>query len=219
MSSDSEADRLKLRNGFRLALILLVALAVVLAIIDFFRAARLNIVVTPIDAKITINGREYSNGTFRFFPGKVTVKIEHDGLATKEIEVELEECKTKQLYEYLVASDESMDYFENSPSDYAVLKLMMTDETAQQYVKKMEDKRAIRDILPLSRYASADTPDPVHGTFSRETRIEDGSNNPECKKIFCLYLVDNTGSDKVAQKLLEPYGYKLSDYEIIRANK
>ena len=180
-------------NKIRITLIAVAAVLLISAIaaitINANRNARLTIIVTPVDSTIQINGKQFNNGTTDRFPGEVEIKVSHDGLDDKVIKLNLE----------------SQD----------VLRLI-GDEKVKDYLKETERKLTIKDVLPISRITASDTPNKKNGMYSRDTIINDGTSNPECDRIICLLLIDNTESDDVARELMKEYGYDFDDYKIIR---
>lgn len=176
--------------------------AIVLTIIDFMRNANLIIAVAPTDSVITINGKRYSNGAFRFFPGEISVKIEHDGLDVQEFKLKLESNTTTPLYKYLT-KDGKFDYYEKNNKDYVVLRLI-ADDAAKNYIQENERKLQFASYLPINTTK-------VGGA---EAVIGNASERPDCERIVCLYTFSNTGSDALAEELIETYGFKLSDFQI-----
>lgn len=203
---------------------ILACVAVVLAIsaiaaiaYNVNKNARLTVIVTPIDATIKINGKQYNNGTADFFPGEVEIEVSRKDFDTKTVTVNLESHKTTTALVYLT-QDGDLDYYETSAADYEILRLVADDNVAE-YLEKMEKRLAIRDLLPLTKNTDADTPDSKYGVYSRQTLINDGSELPDCNRVICLSLIDNTDSDDVARALLDEYGYNFDDFKIIRIDE
>lgn len=193
----------------------LAVLAAIFVILDLLKNAYISIVVTPLDSKIYINGEVYSNGTFRRYPGRANIKIERDGMVTKSFELDLVGGKTTLLHVYLNGEGEDFSYYDTSIDDYETLKIIADDELSKEYIKEMERKLSVLDVLPLTKWTSADTPSPSNGQLSRETIISDGTERIGCDRIICLLLQDNTGSEETARALLRAAGYDFDDYKII----
>ena len=207
----------KTRTIISIVAVVSVIIAIIAIAINLSKNARLTVIVAPIDSEIRINGRKRNNGTSNFLPGDVTITVSHDGLDEKNISLHLEPHHTTTAYIYLT-KDGSFDYYEGSPADYEALKII-TDDDAKDFIKETERKLSIIDILPLSYYAEQNSQKGVNGFApTRETVISDGTSDPKCKKIICLTLLDDTGSDETAKNLLRQYGYNFDDYEIIRKN-
>lgn len=203
---------------------ILACVAVVLAIsaiaaiaYNVNKNARLTVIVTPIDATIKINDKQYNNGTADFFPGEVEIEVSRKDFDTKTVTVNLESHKTTTALVYLT-QDGDLDYYETSAADYEILRLVADDNVAE-YLEKMEKRLAIRDLLPLTKNTDADTPDSKYGVYSRQTLINDGTELPGCDRVICLSLIDNTDSDDVARALLDEYGYNFDDFKIIRLDE
>lgn len=195
----------------------LATIAVTLTFLNILKSAQLSILVTPLDAKILINNKEFKNGTYRFFPGEVSVKIEKEGMETKEYSIELKRNHTETLYDYLIGlGDNKFDAYNHNLADYNALKLIAgDDEKSADFIKKTERKLSIAEILPLERFVEATTPAPETGMLGRETQISLGTDKEGCDELICLYLLNNTGSLDTARELVQEYGYNLDDYKII----
>lgn len=195
----------------------LATIAVILTFLNILKSAQLSILVTPLDAKILINNKEFKNGTYRFFPGEVSVKIEKEGMETKEYSIELKRNHTETLYDYLIGlGDNKFDVYNHNLADYNALKLIAgDDEKSADFIKKTERKLSIAEILPLERFVEATTPAPETGMLGRETQISLGTDKEGCDELICLYLLNNTGSLDTARELVQEYGYNLDDYKII----
>ena len=197
----------------------LVLIAAILAILDSLKNAHLIIMVAPIDAQVKINGKDYSPGNYRMFPGKVHVTIAKDGFKTEELDVELQSKHTETVYAYLVHNNDGMYYYEADPNSYEILKIMTTMKGSdlQTFVNEMEEKIAIREKLPLVSYENIDGR--YYGDDGLpyvQTVINDGTNLSECGRVICLSLITNSGSDQAARNLLKKYGYDYNDYYIIQ---
>lgn len=198
--------------------VVLATIAITITILNVLKNAQLNVLVAPLDAKIYINNKEFKNGTYRFYPGEVSVRIEREGMETKEYTIELKSNHTEVLHEFLLGQGEDkFDLYNHSLADYEALKLVAKDdETVNDYIKKTERKLSVAEVLPLELFVDADTPAPETGMLGRETQISLGTDKEGCDELICLYLLDNTGSMDTARELLDEYGYNLDDYKIIR---
>ncbi len=206
---------MRFSNRTKTILIAVASLSVLIIIgsilYNIFKNARLTIIVAPTDAEVYINGSRKGSGTIDTFPGKVNIRISKDGMDTKEFTVDLESHKTATVYAYLT-QDGSLDYYKDDKASYEILKLI-ADEDADKFIQEQERIVSIRSILPLSRYTSGSN-GRTGGMSGSETLIEDATNE-DCKKIICLKLTDNTGSDETAKALLKENGYDFEDYYFI----
>lgn len=207
----------KLRMILACVAVVLAVSAIAAIAYNVNKNARLTVIVTPIDATIKINGKQYNNGTADFFPGEVKIEVSRKDFDTKTVTVNLESHKTTTALVYLT-QDGDLDYYETSAADYEILRLVADDSVAE-YLEKMEKRLAIRDLLPLTKNTDADTPDSKYGVYSRQTLINDGTELPDCDRVICLSLIDNTDSDDVARALLNEYGYNFDDFKIIRIDE
>lgn len=207
----------KLRMILACVAVVLAVSAIAAVAYNVNKNARLTVIVAPIDATIKINGKQYNNGTADFFPGEVKIEVSRKDFDTKTVTVNLESHKTTTALVYLT-QDGDLDYYETSAADYEILRLVADDNVAE-YLEKMEKRLAIRDLLPLTKNTDADTPDSKYGVYSRQTLINDGSELPDCDRVICLSLIDNTDSDDVARALLDEYGYNFDDFKIIRIDE
>lgn len=207
---------LKHKKGILLGIgVVLAVIAGVFVVLDLLKNAYFSIVVTPVGAKITVNGQEYSNGTFKRFPGEVIVKIEHEGMVSKEVTLNLESGKTTVLRAFLTGEDDDFSHYDTNLRDYEILKLVATESEAIEYIKATDKKLTIREVLPLQRWSDNKTPSPVNGKLGRETSITDGTNDAACKQLICLMIQDNTGNDAIARELIKNAGYNYDDFQII----
>lgn len=208
------------RTIFVIIAAVLIVIAATLGILDFCKNAYLSVLVAPLDSSIYINGKEYANGTYRLFPGEVSVKIEREGMEAQEFQIGLESHKTTTLYIFLSGADNDFSYYETSLADYEALKIIVlssedSDSAAEQFAEKTEQILSISDALSISSFTSNDTLSPVNGQLGWETIIKDGTDNEACKKLICLQILDNTGSTDSAKELLSKYGYNFDDYQVI----
>ncbi len=195
---------------------ILVLVAAIVIILDILKNARVNILVTPIDASVTINGKKYSPGSHRLFPGEAEVVISHEGFDSKTIKVNLQANHTETIYIALNNTALGMKYYESDRNSYEVLK-MISDSSPEikEFVNQTEEKIAIRDILPIRSSSDEDSYDEndFRGT---ETVIGDATDRKECDQVVCLYLLTNSKGDKSARELMHKYGYEYDDYKFFK---
>ena len=214
----NEGQIIMLDTKILIAIALLILVAAIFIILDKLKNARLNILVAPIDATVKINGKEYSPGSHRLFPGKVTVEITKDGFEERSVELELTSNHTETLYTYLIHKKDGLSYYETSPSDYEALTLMATmlGGDLKEFVNKTEAKIAFRELLPLR--STENNTGRVYGDNGTrvETIIGDATDREECKRVVCLYMLTNSGNDQAARNLLKKYGFEYEDFYIIK---
>ena len=66
------------------AFLVLVVYVIVMFIIDLPKTAKVKILVSPVDSKITLNQEVYSAGEKKIKPGDYKIKIERDGFKAQE---------------------------------------------------------------------------------------------------------------------------------------
>ena len=189
-------------------IILIVGVVVaVLVILDILRSTTVSILVTPREATVSINGDNYTNGTYRIFPTEgATVTIKASGFEEKSFQMDFPANTTVAIQDYLVGSAEGMDYYESDAEDYAILKLVAKDETALDFIADFEHKLGIKNYLPLVHYGE--------GIGGGVIEITDASDTEECKRIICLKVSSNMGEDE-AKRMLSEKGFDYDDYLVL----
>lgn len=181
-------------------------LVVVVLVATLFKVAKnstLNIYVTPISAKVLIDGGEYQNGTYEFFPGEYVATIRAEGFEDKKIELKLDANLATNLFTFLEGNDEYYEYVANS-DDYAVLEQVAKyDKAAQALVDSIEEKKKIYDKLPII----------VLDGGVAQYSLQEGT---DCERTLCLKVYNQGGNyyDEVVVKIRE-LGFNEGDYEII----
>lgn len=189
-----------------LLLDLIVAIIIgILVIQRFKRASTLQVLVAPTDAKVTINGKQYqNNGTYEVEPGELYVKVEYDGLVSKEFSLVAVADKTTKVYAYLVGENNDFSIYESNMAELDLLKRVGQDKEAGDFLQRM----SIINILPY-KYDVFDEATMTSTTF----RID--VDRIDCPDRFCLQAVNqrNSSRELMKQKVLEK-GYNLNDYEV-----
>ncbi len=177
--------------------VIAIAIPITLLVIDSLKTSTLLIFVTPLDATITINGKQYPNGNYRLFPqnGQVTATISKDGYQSKEISLSLESNKTTTLYTYLVCDNGELYCYLKDTESYNLLKyLNNSDEALTSFLKKS----AIASILPIST-----------GDLSVSLNLE------KSKDQIYLDVFDLSGENKnLVYDILKQSGFDINDYYI-----
>ena len=183
---------------------IIIAIALLITfIVSGSKTATLDILVAPSSATISINGREYKNGTYKFKPGNYTATISKDNFKTKNIDLELTSGHTTKLYTYLLTSDGNLEYYEGNKEDLNILE-QTSDETSSNFVKKM----SIKKILP---YKYAKYNDATH----QLVRFVIDVDANDCPDTFCLQAVNYANSSKeLMHEILKQEGYNLDDYKV-----
>ena len=199
----SNLKNLHLKPLVIIADLIAVVILVLLFVFKTQKTAILDVLVTPLDATISINGQKYENGTYAVVPGEYTAVISHDNLETKTITVTAEANKTSKIYVYLTGENDDFSYYEAHDWDLETLDSISaktSDAAAEAFTQKMD----IREILP---YEYVDLENYVY------FKIEQGSE--ECESDFCLCITDHFGgSEALAYAKIAEQGYDLNDYEV-----
>ena len=217
---------------------------VVFAVNNVLKTSVLNFNVTPLDAKILVNGREYENGAYRVMPGKYEVEISHEGMTTKAFTVELGWEEIANMTVYLVGdgeidatlsgvNDPRFEFYKlkDNYGSYTKLAEMATpgnnvtydqDVSAEEFVVGVEGAMGLMRELPIIRQLSHFFPETGVKHIDKITimngeRYDDGS---DCETYLCLCIeyyndgVVDNYYDLAVDKILEA-GYDIEDYEVI----
>lgn len=199
---------------------------VVFAVNNALKTSVLNFNVTPLDAKILVNGREYEDGSYRVMPGKYEVEISHEGMVTKTFNVELGGEDIVNIVTYLVGEDGGFEFYElrDNYGSYVELSEIASaennvttdkDTSAEEFVAMMEKDLAVytSGVLPInySRYDFEEN----GRKLIEDVTIRKGQSG-ECAKTLCIEALMLFTDDKNAiMAQLADKGFKVEDYEII----
>ena len=193
--------------------IVAVLLVVLIIVLHNSKTATVDIMVTPYDAVVELNGARYENmRSHNIVPGDYHVKISMEGMQTKEYDFSIEKDGFVRVWNYLLDANGGFDYYLSHPDDEVILENTIDEEdrAAQKFVAKYKQKIAIVDVLPIDYDAYADN-------FTRYTRykIKIDYSRDDCSKVLCLIIEDNTGgNEQVAIDRIKELGYNPDDYEI-----
>ena len=206
MEEQKKKKKILLITGGVIALIVLIS--AIFMIIESRKSATLEIMVAPISAKVSIDGKVYKNGTYKFEPGRVEVTITMDGFDSKEETLDLQANVTTKLYTYLMPSDGTFGWYLEHEEDQMILNTI-GDTEASENSKTYVEKYPIITALPII-YANYD-----EKWNYTEFRI-DGGGFDDCEKSFCIKITDSTGGNyERALGLIKEKGFNPEDYEII----
>lgn len=186
--------------------IVVIAVIVAINIINSKRNAIFDILIAPVDATITVDGVEFKNGTYKFFPGQHEVKIVADGFTTKTTTVNLEENKTVKLYTFLVPENNEYIKYAYNPENITVLmKVGQGNQRVEEFIDDYNLQMALIEKLPYA-YSDAE---------GRRFTILDITDD-ECKKIVCLSVTDISGEGNYsfAKQYLSEKGLNEQYYDL-----
>ena len=195
---------------FNLVAILVV---IVIIVIHNLKTATISIRVAPVAATVELNGAKYENlESHNVAPGDYHVKISMEGMQTKELDFSIGEDGFVRVWDYLLNSNGSFDYYLNHREDELLLKDIISkdDIAAQSFIVEYERMFSISNVLPIMFDSYTDD-------FAYYTRyeIEFDDSRDDCPKIFCLVIEDNTGgNEQKAMDKIKELGYNPDDYEI-----
>ena len=177
--------------------------------------------VTPLDAKISINGdNSYTNGTYQLHPGKYHVEVSHDDLDTQTFDVNLESDHTTSITAYLT-KENNIEFYRQKSNLQSFNKL--TDMLSHE--DNNSENKTIKDISNMMQYDySRLAALPINKTEYQDT--ETGrkllyditireNNSDECSTWLCLEaLMLGTDDKTIVEQILTDNGFDVEGYEI-----
>lgn len=191
-----------------LSLLVFATIILVITALNMKSTGEVEICVAPESATVTIDGKEYQNGTYRLPTGELKVHIEKDGFTSQDLSINNSGANVTKIYAYLVQSDGSMSWYNTHESD-ALLLNTIGDYLAEKKAEEYTEKHPIISSLPII-YANYD-----ENYNYTEYRI-DGGSFPECDQDFCLKITDTTGDNlEDAKSKIREAGFNPDEYEIL----
>ena len=211
-------------------IILIIDVLAVIAVIGVLiwnatKTATINFNIAPTDAKIQIDGRgEYYNGSYQVHPGKHTITISHDGLETKNFEIDLKSGYDTTLAAFLKGTNNSYEFYELKDNYESFQKLAQIagkdnnittdhDTSAEEFIADFQHTLTIMDTLPIKGYVYAD---PSVNSSTAGFAIRNGISKEGCEMTACL-LVNYYGKDyeSAVEKAITDAGYNPADYQLL----
>ena len=178
------------------------------------KISSIEISVAPSFAKIEINGQTYNNGVHEFEPGEYEAVISADGFESKKVKVTVEKEKSAKLSDYLLNTEEGLAYFERSEADLRSLEAIDKAEI-KEFLDDYRKKVSIREVLPIDASYDMAAALGLPGNELYEQTVKDGSNDPRCKKAFCLLVTGYKLNEAKIREAVSAKGYNLANYEVI----
>ena len=170
--------------------LILIGIVIFVLINQNSKTALLDVMVTPVDSKITLNNQEIKNfETQKFAPGQYTAKIEKEGMETKEIVLNLENNNTTKLYLYLIGVNNDLSYYKTNLQDGDIL-LKVYDDKIKDFVLDYQSSLNILQKLPI-KYANFSQ----DYTEYREYVIRQSTDQKCNHNAFCLEITDVNGDN------------------------
>lgn len=136
--------------------ICVVAILVTIGVViyNIMKSAELSIMVAPSTAVVKIDGKEYTNGQYRFFPkSNVEVEISSPDYQTQTLTIDLLANEVTLLRAVLKDDDGGYSSYLTSEESYEQLKFLaplVGDKDLTNLIDLTNKKIAILDILPLN---------------------------------------------------------------------
>ncbi|MBR2766660.1 hypothetical protein IKD67_01050 [Candidatus Saccharibacteria bacterium] len=186
-----------------------VLIVILIIVIHNSKTATVDIMVTPYDAVVELNGARYENmRSHNIVPGDYHVKISMEGMQTKEYDFSIERDGFVRIWNYLLGMDGGFEYYLNHPNDEIILEKVVDDDTGRNFVDKHRRIVNIDEVLPLEYYDNDDPADPV-AIFIEQAKDICGDN------IGCLSVYGGEKHKDIAFKLIRDAGYSPDDFDII----
>ncbi len=210
-------------------------IAIVVVVVLFFgnanKTAVMNFVITPVDAKIMVNGGSgYSNNgeAYYFTPGTYEVEISREPLDTKTITVNLEADHNTTVTAFL-SKDGGFEFYElkeNLSSYYVLTEIAAKnnnqtidgDNSAEDFIEKTQNNfELFSEYLPIvDRTPTGYGLEYGVGYQYNTLMIEDGRYLENCEKILCLYVTDTSGEkEQYAMSVIKKFGFDTDLCQII----
>lgn len=206
-TGDEKAKQRLVMVGFLAGIfVILVLVAILFAIIEGRKSVTLDILVTPGDAVITLNGEKYKNGEYHVEPGEYEINIAHAELEPYSKVVNFEDGEDVKLYLYLTGANGDMSWYLTHPDDD-----MLLNTIGDYYAKEKSEKYVASDPV------FAVTP---HYDYNNGFRINAiwEENEPTPEIIVYLYTCDENRVDTLknnANQWLEGQGIDLGAYSLV----
>lgn len=166
------------------------------------KTATLDILVTPADSTITINGKSYNNGSYALKPGTYTAQISHADLDSQSIDIILTENHITKLQTYL-SKNGDLSYYSSHDLDRSILAEMPNPE-----IQNFLQYQKLQDSLPYNY-------DQFSSDYSKHTWFTITKDDSKECAYFCLIIKDYTGGNlDLAKQKLTDLGFDISKCEI-----
>lgn len=193
-----------------LATLIIVCVISIIVTIYITSHKKISILVAPVSATITINGKNYTNGTYNLPTGEVTATIQKDGFITKKITINTSE--TTNIHTYLLQSDGTYTWYLEHPEDATILTTIGGEE-AKLLSNDYQNKYPIMQNLPI-----------IFAEYDKEYNYTeyriDGGSFPDCPIDFCIKITDTTGGNyQPAINKLKSLDQDIEKYHILYEHK
>ena len=178
------------------AILLVAIMLIVMFIIDLPKTAKVKILVSPVDAKITLNQEVYSAGEKKIKPGDYKIKIEREGFKAQETELKISRGDQKYIYYCLTPEDNNKNWFKEHQKD---------DETCnqiEQALNEIEKNETMTDpIFSITPYHNDDKRYYIDSILNQDNSITNKIKPLSCKADFKKILKQNALNFLKANKI------------------
>lgn len=189
--------------------IIISAIISVPLIIDSQKTATLNLFIVPEQSKILINGEEYKNGNYKFFPGEVEISISKDGFETKNFKTDLKANETTLVYKLLNCPDLSLFCYlnEENRNDFNLIPYITHYADNESETLAFYNNSSIINMLPIHYSA--------HNDDYSEIYYFTVQYNGIAKNRLHLSVTDFYNNGKpIFETILKESGYDANNYEV-----
>jgi uncharacterized membrane protein len=171
--------------------------------------SKINLLIAPASATITIDDKEYKNGIHEISSGKHIITISKWGFETQTEEIEITPKETYIYYNYLLPPNGLMTWYTEHEDDSLLLESIIPALT-QKELKQLQEKYPLIKHLPIniSEY-NQDRTKYINYSISYVTL--------DNKKVLISIHDHSGGNYDIAIKKIESLGYNIDDYNIYYA--
>lgn len=212
------------RKSFKKIIIILVILAVLggisVLVYNLLKSAELSIMVAPTEATVTIDGKEYTNGQYKFFPRNgVEIEISAPGYKTQNIELDLMANQVTPLRAVLEDEDGGYESYLATSESFELLKMVSAEVENKElldFVNSVKKRIGILDILPVNENQGEFYVD-QHGFIvsmdANAAILQIMASGDDCGVVPCIDVYESNGDLEKARSYIRKKGYNPDDYE------
>lgn len=188
----------------------------IVKLVEGLKSASLLIYVAPSDATVMIDGQEYTNGTYRFYPGTITAEISQEGFETKTETLELQNGQVTKLFAYLTEKSGDFSWYVSHDEDLSILRQISNDDLSQSFLKEYDQKIAKAEQIknaPDLPYTAQDD----NGNIITIVYTESNNYCPRYSVKPCVIITKKIGnaSYELGLNLLREKGYDPDYFNIV----
>ena len=187
----------KIIIGLVVGFLMIIAISIYGIIENSPGIATVEITVSPLTAKIKIDGKEYdATETAKIKPGTYSVEISADGFVTKNIEIEAQKDKIIELSLYLDPTEENKDWYKDNVWDGTARGDIISDNDINEFYA-LQEKYPILNYVPYNTFTYA---------ISYEKNCADNDGG------ICLVIDADYGFRRYAVQYLQSTNQDLANY-------